>query len=59
MKFLSNVIAFVGPACGFALQPVGLLSAYWNIPVVTGLGDQVSQVYLFCTEKSLENLENS
>ncbi|CAL8115018.1 unnamed protein product [Orchesella dallaii] len=40
MKFLSNVISFIGPACGFALEPVARLSAYWNIPVVTGLGDQ-------------------
>ncbi|ODM94989.1 Atrial natriuretic peptide receptor 1 [Orchesella cincta] len=40
MRFLSNVISFIGPACGFALEPVARLSAYWNIPVVTGLGDQ-------------------
>jgi len=41
MKFLSNVIAFIGPACGFALDPVARLAAFWNIPIVTGLGDQV------------------
>jgi hypothetical protein len=44
MRFLSNVIAFIGPACGFALDPVATLAAYWNIPIVTGLGDQVNTV---------------
>ncbi|CAG9860421.1 unnamed protein product [Phyllotreta striolata] len=40
MHFLSDVIAFVGPACLFALEPVARLSAYWNIPIITGMGDQ-------------------
>jgi hypothetical protein len=30
MHFKSDVIAFVGPACLFALEPVAGLAAYWN-----------------------------
>ncbi|XP_049817184.1 atrial natriuretic peptide receptor 1 [Aethina tumida] len=40
MHFLSDVIAFVGPACLFALEPVARLAAYWNTPIITGMGDQ-------------------
>jgi Receptor family ligand binding region len=42
MKFKQNVIAFIGPACAFALEPVARLAAYWNTPIITGMGDQVS-----------------
>lgn len=42
MFFKDNVIAFVGPACAFALDPVARLAAYWNRPIITGMGDQVS-----------------
>lgn len=41
MHFRDNVIAFVGPACAFALEPVARLAAYWNTPIITGMGDQV------------------
>lgn len=41
MHFISDVIAFVGPACLFALEPVARLAAYWNTPIITGMGDQV------------------
>uniref|UniRef100_A0A8D9EWT4 Atrial natriuretic peptide receptor 1 n=1 Tax=Cacopsylla melanoneura TaxID=428564 RepID=A0A8D9EWT4_9HEMI len=41
MFFKDNVIAFVGPACAFALDPVARLAAYWNRPIITGMGDQV------------------
>ncbi|KYN34878.1 Atrial natriuretic peptide receptor 1 [Trachymyrmex septentrionalis] len=40
MHFRDNVIAFVGPACAFALEPVARLAAYWNSPIITGMGDQ-------------------
>ncbi|PBC26770.1 Atrial natriuretic peptide receptor [Apis cerana cerana] len=40
MHFRDNVIAFIGPACAFALEPVARLAAYWNIPIITGMGDQ-------------------
>lgn len=38
MKKIFNV---VGPACAFALEPVAKLAAYWNTPIITGMGDQV------------------
>lgn len=41
MHFRDDVIAFVGPACMFALEPVARLAAYWNTPIITGMGDQV------------------
>lgn len=41
MHFRDDVIAFVGPACLFALEPVARLAAYWNTPIITGMGDQV------------------
>ena len=41
MHFQANVIAFIGPACAFALEPVAKLAAYWNTPIITGMGDQV------------------
>ena len=41
MHFKANVIAFIGPACAFALEPVARLAAYWNRPIITGMGDQV------------------
>ncbi|XP_011872012.1 PREDICTED: atrial natriuretic peptide receptor 1 isoform X2 [Vollenhovia emeryi] len=40
MHFRDNVIAFIGPACAFALEPVARLAAYWNNPIITGMGDQ-------------------
>ncbi|KAJ8937178.1 hypothetical protein NQ314_012015, partial [Rhamnusium bicolor] len=40
MHFISDVIAFIGPACLFALEPVARLAAYWNTPIITGMGDQ-------------------
>lgn len=41
MHFKDNVIAFIGPACAFALEPVARLADYWNTPIITGMGDQV------------------
>lgn len=43
MYYIDKVIAFIGPACAFALQPVARLAAYWNLPIITGMGDQVSR----------------
>ncbi|XP_037950406.1 receptor-type guanylate cyclase gcy-28 [Teleopsis dalmanni] len=40
MHFKNDVIAFIGPACAFALEPVARLAAYWNTPIITGMGDQ-------------------
>lgn len=45
MHFRDDVIAFIGPACAFALEPVARLAAYWNTPIITGMGDQVT---FFC-----------
>ena len=42
MHFMHDVIAFIGPACAFALEPVARLADYWNTPIITGMGDQVS-----------------
>lgn len=47
MHFRDDVIAFVGPACLFALEPVARLAAYWNTPIITGMGDQVIIMYLY------------
>lgn len=44
MHFRDNVIAFIGPACAFALEPVARLAAYWNTPIITGMGDQVQNL---------------
>lgn len=49
MHFKDDVIAFVGPACAFALEPVARLAAYWNTPIITGMGDQVR---IFCFRKN-------
>ncbi len=42
MHFNDKVIAFIGPACAYALEPVAMLAAFWNTPIITGMGDQVS-----------------
>ena len=31
-----GVVAFIGPGCTPALDPVGRMAAYWNVPVITG-----------------------
>lgn len=41
MHFKDDVIAFIGPACAFALEPVASLADFWNTPIITGMGDQV------------------
>ncbi|KAL4720057.1 hypothetical protein ACJJTC_013133 [Scirpophaga incertulas] len=38
MHFKDDVIAFIGPACAFALEPVARLAAYWNTPIITRHG---------------------
>jgi hypothetical protein len=48
MHFRDDVIAFIGPACAFALEPVARLAAYWNTPIITGMGDQVSVQIFIC-----------
>ncbi|XP_070492916.1 atrial natriuretic peptide receptor 1 isoform X2 [Chironomus tepperi] len=40
MYFKEHVITFIGPACAFALEPVARLADYWNVPIITGMGDQ-------------------
>ncbi|CAH2042612.1 unnamed protein product, partial [Iphiclides podalirius] len=45
MHFKDDVIAFVGPACAFALEPVARLAAYWNTPIITGMGDQPQTLF--------------
>ncbi|XP_050297580.1 atrial natriuretic peptide receptor 1 isoform X1 [Anthonomus grandis grandis] len=54
MHFISDVIAFIGPACLFALEPVARLAAYWNTPIITGMGDQPpSEAELLVTSRIL------
>lgn len=36
LHFKYDVIAFIGPACAFALEGVARLAAYWNTPIITG-----------------------
>ncbi|ELT92328.1 hypothetical protein CAPTEDRAFT_22212, partial [Capitella teleta] len=36
MYFRREVDAFLGPGCADALDPVGRLASYWNVPVITG-----------------------
>lgn len=48
MHFRDDVVAFIGPACAFALEPVARLAAYWNIPIITGMGDQVLSFVYSC-----------
>lgn len=48
MHFRDSVIAFIGPACAFALEPVARLAAFWNSPIITGMGDQVREYFFFC-----------
>lgn len=49
MHFRDSVIAYIGPACAFALEPVARLAAYWNSPIITGMGDQVGVRHLHCS----------
>ncbi|XP_055899976.1 atrial natriuretic peptide receptor 1-like [Biomphalaria glabrata] len=39
LHFIDQVQAIVGPGCSNALDHVARLAAYWNIPIVTGLGE--------------------
>lgn len=55
LHFQQNAIAFIGPACAFALEPVARLAAYWNTPIITGMGDQVRR----SGQTSGERLRNS
>lgn len=56
MHFRDDVIAFIGPACMFALEPVARLAAYWNTPIITGMGDQV---FVYRTHQIKENENNN
>ncbi|XP_041366765.1 atrial natriuretic peptide receptor 1-like [Gigantopelta aegis] len=37
--YTEDVVALVGPACTYALDGVARLAGFWNIPIITGLGD--------------------
>ncbi|XP_033751983.1 atrial natriuretic peptide receptor 1-like [Pecten maximus] len=39
LYYRHDIVALIGPACPYALDPVARLANYWNIPVITGLGD--------------------
>ncbi|XP_052896080.1 atrial natriuretic peptide receptor 1 [Anopheles moucheti] len=59
LHFKNNVIAFIGPACAFALEPVAQLADYWNTPIITGMGDQPpSEGELSVTSGILGRLSN-
>ncbi|XP_074660975.1 atrial natriuretic peptide receptor 1-like [Tubulanus polymorphus] len=34
-----HVVGLIGPACTYALEASASLAGYWNIPIITGLGD--------------------
>uniref|UniRef100_A0A0L8GAR7 Receptor ligand binding region domain-containing protein n=1 Tax=Octopus bimaculoides TaxID=37653 RepID=A0A0L8GAR7_OCTBM len=34
-----KIVAFIGPACTYAVEPTSLMASYWDIPLITGLGD--------------------
>ncbi|KAK2147699.1 hypothetical protein LSH36_540g01016 [Paralvinella palmiformis] len=36
---MNDVVAFIGPGCTEALDPVARLASYWNKPIITGMGD--------------------
>ncbi len=37
MYYMDGIMALIGPACTYALDPVARLAAYWNIPIFTGM----------------------
>lgn len=37
LYFENDVVAFIGPPCSFATVAVADLSAFWNVPVITGV----------------------
>lgn len=49
--YKGKVTAFLGPACGKALEPVSRMASYWGVPVYTAGGVDVlfSQKKLFST----------
>ena len=55
MYFKEHVITFIGPACAFALEPVARLADYWNVPIITGMGDQVNQYFKYKHATSRKN----
>ncbi|XP_017769679.1 PREDICTED: uncharacterized protein LOC108557603, partial [Nicrophorus vespilloides] len=58
MNFKDNVIAIIGPACMFSLEPIASLAGFWNIPIITGMGDQFpSTSELSVTSSILERLQ--
>lgn len=49
--YLRKVDAFIGPACSMALDAVGRMASYWNVPIFTagGIGAEFSNKGLFST----------
>ncbi|RWS01056.1 atrial natriuretic peptide receptor 1-like protein, partial [Dinothrombium tinctorium] len=49
--YLDQVHAFIGPACSIALNTVGRMASYWNVPVFTagGIGAEFSDKSIFST----------
>ena len=49
--YLRKVSAFVGPACSLALDSVGRMASYWNVPVFTagGVGYEFSRKNIYTT----------
>ncbi|ESO97952.1 hypothetical protein LOTGIDRAFT_153062 [Lottia gigantea] len=39
LYYEEKIVALIGPACSYALDGVARLAGFWNIPIVTGLGD--------------------
>lgn len=49
--YVRNVDAFIGPACSLALDSVGRMASYWNVPIFTagGIGAEFSNKQLYST----------
>jgi hypothetical protein len=49
--YVRKVDAFIGPACSLALDAVGRMASYWNVPIFTagGIGVEFSNKALFST----------
>ncbi|GFQ91697.1 atrial natriuretic peptide receptor 2 [Trichonephila clavata] len=49
LAMISNISAYIGPACSDDLQVVGRFASYRNIPILTGLGDVLKEREQFRT----------
>jgi hypothetical protein len=54
LKFKANVIAFIGPACGFALEPGILFNTFSGLSITYGIesessrGSEAKECFVLC-----------